>query len=70
MPSIAAIRAGYNRLPDLRQIQCPSLVLAGEQDRHITADSSLETAQHLKNLSGIVTPILPIFSRGKFPNNY
>ena len=45
----SAIESGYNRLPDLPQIQCPSLVLAGEQDRHITVDSSLETAQHLQN---------------------
>ncbi|NEO90705.1 MAG: alpha/beta hydrolase [Moorea sp. SIO3G5] len=45
----AAIRAGYNRLPDLNQIQCPSLVLAGAADRHITAASSRETAQHLKD---------------------
>ncbi|MEH1961738.1 MAG: alpha/beta hydrolase [Nostoc sp.] len=45
----SAIESGYNRLPDLQQIQCPSLVLAGEQDRHITSDSSLETAQHLQN---------------------
>jgi len=45
----SAIQSGYNRLPDLRQIQCPSLVLAGVQDRHITVDSSLETARHLQN---------------------
>ena len=44
-----ALRSGYNRLPDLPQIQCPSLVLAGEADRHITAESSQETAQHLPN---------------------
>ncbi|MBD2354667.1 alpha/beta hydrolase [Tolypothrix sp. FACHB-123] len=44
-----AIRAGYNRLTDLEQIECPSLVLAGAQDRHITVDASLETARHLKN---------------------
>ncbi len=44
-----ALRSGYNRLTDLQQIHCPSLVLAGEQDRHITAESSLETARHLKN---------------------
>jgi pimeloyl-ACP methyl ester carboxylesterase len=44
-----AIQAGYNRLADLEQIQCPSLVLMGAQDRHITADSSYETAQYLKN---------------------
>ena len=45
----SAIQSGYNRLVDLPQIQCPSLVLAGEQDRHITSNSSLETAQHLNN---------------------
>ena len=44
-----ALRSGYNRLADLNQIECPSLVLAGEADRHITAESSQETAQHLKN---------------------
>lgn len=44
-----ALKAGYNRLKDLDRIQCPSLVLAGAADRHITAESSLETAQHLKN---------------------
>ncbi len=37
-----AIQKGYNRLPDLHQIQCPCLVLAGEGDRHITAASSRE----------------------------
>ncbi|MEH2248745.1 alpha/beta fold hydrolase [Nostoc sp.] len=45
----SAIESGYNRLLDLQQIQCPSLVLAGDQDRHITSDSSLETARHLQN---------------------
>ncbi|BAZ68174.1 MAG: alpha/beta hydrolase [Pelatocladus maniniholoensis HA4357-MV3] len=44
-----AIKAGYNRLADLEQIQCPALVLAGSQDRHITPDSSIETARHLQN---------------------
>lgn len=44
-----ALKAGYNRLEDLQQIQCPSLVLAGAADRHITAESSLETAQRLKD---------------------
>jgi pimeloyl-ACP methyl ester carboxylesterase len=38
----AAIQTGYNRLPDLTQIHCPCLVLAGEADRHITAASSRE----------------------------
>ncbi|WP_353930311.1 alpha/beta hydrolase [Okeanomitos corallinicola TIOX110] len=45
----SAIKTGYNRLPDLEKIPCPSLVLAGDEDRHITAASSLETAKHLKN---------------------
>jgi pimeloyl-ACP methyl ester carboxylesterase len=45
----SAIGSGYNRTPDLWKIQCPSLVLAGEQDRHITADASQETARHLTN---------------------
>jgi pimeloyl-ACP methyl ester carboxylesterase len=44
-----ALRSGYNRVADLNQIQCPSLVLAGEADRHITAASSRETSQHLPN---------------------
>ncbi|PSB13515.1 alpha/beta hydrolase [filamentous cyanobacterium CCP1] len=42
-----SLRAGYDRLPDLAHIHCPSLVLAGTEDRHITAASSRETAQHL-----------------------
>jgi len=44
-----ALKAGYNRLSDLERIECPCLVLAGEADRHITAESSRETAQHLQN---------------------
>ncbi|MDM9379379.1 alpha/beta hydrolase [Chlorogloeopsis sp. ULAP01] len=44
-----AIKAGYNRVADLNQIQCPTLVLFGDQDCHITADSSLETAKSLNN---------------------
>lgn len=44
-----AIKLGYNRLPHIDQIKCPSLMLAGEQDRHITAQCSLETAQKLQN---------------------
>jgi pimeloyl-ACP methyl ester carboxylesterase len=42
-----ALKAGYNRLEVLPQIQCPCLVMAGEGDRHITPESSLETAQNL-----------------------
>ena len=44
-----ALKAGYNRLETLQQIQCSSLLLAGALDRHITAESSLETAQRLKD---------------------
>lgn len=44
-----ALRAGYNRLADLQHIQCPSLMLAGASDRHITAAASHETACYLKN---------------------
>ncbi|MEM9506526.1 MAG: alpha/beta hydrolase [Cyanobacteria bacterium P01_E01_bin.35] len=44
-----SIRQGYNRLSDLSQIDIPCLMLSGECDRHITADSSQKTAQHLPN---------------------
>lgn len=44
-----ALRTGYNRLSELENIQCPSLVLIGAEDRHITPQASLETAQHLPN---------------------
>ncbi len=44
-----ALQSRYNRQPSLTEIECPALVLAGEQDRHITASSSQETAHHLKH---------------------
>ncbi len=44
-----ALRARYNLLPDLPKIQCPCLVLAGAEDRHITSESSRETALALKD---------------------
>ena len=44
-----ALQAGYNRLGDIQQIECPCLVLAGANDRHITPESSLETSQNLKD---------------------
>jgi proline iminopeptidase len=44
-----ALKKGYNRLEDLSKIEMPCLVLAGAEDRHITAQSSQETAQLLKN---------------------
>lgn len=42
-------RVRYDRLPDLAQIQCPALMLAGECDRHITPQSSQETASYLSH---------------------
>jgi len=42
-----ALRQRYNRLAEISKINCPCLVMAGEGDRHITAASSKETAQHL-----------------------
>ena len=51
-----AIRAGYNRVPDLRSLTMPSLMLCGECDRHITADSSLETAKALPNCNAHCYP--------------
>lgn len=44
-----AIRSGYNRLDHLHKIQVPCLVLAAENDRHITPQSSLATAERLPN---------------------
>lgn len=43
----AALARRYDRLPDLAKIDRPCLVLAGADDRHITAESSLETARYL-----------------------
>ena len=51
-----AIGSGYNRLEDLAAITIPSLVLAGERDRHITARSSAETAKRLPNCQYICYP--------------
>ncbi|MDX2216632.1 MAG: alpha/beta hydrolase [Oculatellaceae cyanobacterium bins.114] len=42
-----ALQTGYNRLEAIAAIQAPALLLAGECDRHITAQSSQETAQYL-----------------------
>ncbi|MGA7937056.1 MAG: alpha/beta hydrolase [Kovacikia sp.] len=44
-----ALNQGYNRLTEISQIQPPCLVLAGSEDRHITAASSQETARSLPN---------------------
>jgi pimeloyl-ACP methyl ester carboxylesterase len=47
-----ALAKRYNRLPEIVYLQCPSLVLWGENDCHITAAASLETARHLPNSQG------------------
>jgi pimeloyl-ACP methyl ester carboxylesterase len=51
-----ALRQGYNRLPALAEINCPCLVMAGAQDRHIIPAASLETAQNLKDSEWICYP--------------
>lgn len=43
------IKQGYNRVPDLYQIQIPVLMLIGEFDRHIAPAASRETAKALPN---------------------
>ncbi|MGB3532044.1 MAG: alpha/beta hydrolase [Microcoleaceae cyanobacterium] len=40
-----ALRTGYNRLGELSTVQCPTLVMAGASDYHITAASSFATAE-------------------------
>jgi pimeloyl-ACP methyl ester carboxylesterase len=45
----AVLQSGYNRVEDLQRIEIPCLILAGDRDRHITAISSQETANKLKN---------------------
>lgn len=51
-----ALRKRYNRLEDLVMITIPCLVLAGEYDRHITAQASAETANSLVNSQYICYP--------------
>ncbi|PZV14540.1 MAG: alpha/beta hydrolase [Pseudanabaena sp.] len=51
-----ALRQGYDRTADLAQIQIPCLAIAAEQDRHITAASTLETAKLLPNCEFISYP--------------
>ena len=51
-----AIANGYDRLGELGKIEVPCLVLAGECDRHITADSSKTTAAQIKNSQFICYP--------------
>ncbi|WP_103666806.1 alpha/beta fold hydrolase [Pseudanabaena sp. BC1403] len=51
-----ALRQGYDRTGDLDKIQVPCLAIAAEQDRHITAASTLETAKLLPNCEYISYP--------------
>ncbi len=51
-----AISKGYSCLDSLSQISIPCLILAGAGDRHITAESSSETAQKLQNSKLICYP--------------
>ncbi len=51
-----ALRQGYDRTGDLAKIQIPCLAIAAEQDRHITAASTLETAKLLPNCEFISYP--------------
>ncbi|WP_019502289.1 alpha/beta fold hydrolase [Pseudanabaena sp. PCC 6802] len=51
-----AMHQGYDRRQDLARIQVPCLAIAGECDRHITAESSRETAMLLPNSTWICYP--------------
>lgn len=51
-----ALLQGYNQEDQLKQIQCPCLVLAGEQDRHITAAASQRTADRICQSEWICYP--------------
>ena len=51
-----ALKSGYNCVPNLDQIECPCLVLAGACDRHIIPEASLETAQSLPQSDWICYP--------------
>jgi pimeloyl-ACP methyl ester carboxylesterase len=51
-----ALAKRYNRVPDLAILGSPCLVMSGENDRHILAQASHETANHLKNSQWISYP--------------
>ncbi len=51
-----AISKGYSCLDSLHKISFPCLILSGECDRHITAESSEETSRHLKDSKSICYP--------------
>ena len=52
----AALRQGYNREGELHRLHLPVLILAAEQDCHITVASSLATARLLPQCTCIVYP--------------
>ncbi|PIK89890.1 alpha/beta hydrolase [Synechococcus sp. 65AY6Li] len=52
----AALRQGYNREGELHRLHLPVLILAAEQDCHITVASSLATAPLLPQCTCIVYP--------------
>lgn len=52
----AALRQGYNREGELHRLHLPVLILAAEQDGHITVASSLATARLLPQCTCIVYP--------------
>ncbi|AFY68770.1 alpha/beta hydrolase fold protein [Thalassoporum mexicanum PCC 7367] len=52
----SALKQGYDRRSALTKIKQPCLVIAGAQDRHITAASSQETATLLPNSTWICYP--------------
>jgi pimeloyl-ACP methyl ester carboxylesterase len=51
-----ALSEQYYRVQNFEKIECPVLMLAGEHDRHITAASSLETAERLPNCEWKIYP--------------
>jgi pimeloyl-ACP methyl ester carboxylesterase len=51
-----AIQQGYNRLPNVSDIQCPCLVLAGELDYHILPGASYSTHQAMVQSQWICYP--------------
>ncbi|NDJ16556.1 alpha/beta fold hydrolase [Myxacorys almedinensis A] len=51
-----AMREGYTHVQGYEKIGCPCLMLAGEADRHISAISSLETADAIPNCESKVYP--------------
>lgn len=51
-----AIANRYSCLDSLSKIDFPCLILSGEKDRHITAESSAETAKYLKDSKLICYP--------------